>query len=134
MSPEKTTTGAGVRRVRLWTRLTALALAGTALALGGVWALAGAVLGGAVVEANLSLLVLVMDRASRWPGRALTGTLARFYLAFAATALVCFLVVRFQWGHPLAFLAGLLSPVPGLVLGLISCAVSPPQAGPDHDH
>jgi len=117
--------GAGARRVRLWTRLTALALAVAAWHLGGAEGLIGAVLGILVVEANLGLLVLVLDRAPQWSGQSLRGTLARFYLAFLATALVCFLVVRFHWGHPLAFLAGLLAPVPGLVLGLISFAFSP---------
>jgi hypothetical protein len=125
--------GVGARRVRLWSRIAALSLAATVGALGGAWPLAGAVLGGLAAEANLSLLVLALDRAPRWQGRSLKGTLARFYLTFMGTALVCFLVVRFQWGHPLAFLAGLLSPVPGLVLGLISFAVSPPKAGPGHE-
>lgn len=126
---------AGARRVRFWTRLTALALAGAAWAfLGGAWGLAGAVLGGLAAEVNLSLLVLALERAAKWRGQSLKGTLARFYLTFLATALVCFLVIRFQWGHPLAFLAGLLSPVPGLVLGLLSLAVSPPKAGPGHEH
>ena len=125
--------GAGARRVRLCTRLAALALAGAALALGGAGGLAGAVLGGLLVEANLSLLVLTLDRAPEWRGRSLQGTLARFYLAFTATALVCFLAVRFHWGHPLAFLAGLLSLIPGLALALISFTVSPPKAGPGHD-
>jgi len=125
--------GLGARRVRLWTRLTALVMAGTAWALGGAWTLAGAVLGALAAEANLSLLVLALDRASRWQGRSIKGTLACFYLVFMATALGCFLVIRGQWGHPLAFLAGLLSPVPGLILGLLSFAVSPPR-GPGHGH
>jgi hypothetical protein len=86
-----------------------------------------------VAEANLSLLVLTLDRAPHWRGQSLKGTLLRFYLAFAATALICFLAVVFRWGQPLAFLAGLLSPIPGLGLALITFAVSPPQAGPDHD-
>jgi hypothetical protein len=126
--------GAGARRVRLWARLSALAMAGTAGVLGGAWPLAGAVLGGLAAEANLSILVRALDRAAQWRGRSLKGTLARFYLTFLATALICFLVVRFHWGHPLAFLAGLMSPVPGLILGLISFAVSPPKAGPGHEH
>lgn len=118
---------AGARRVRLWARLAALALAGTAWALGGAWALSGAFLGALAAEVNLSLLVLALERAVRWQGRSLKGTLARFYLIFALTALVCFLVVRCRWGHPLAFLAGLLCPVPGLVLGLASFIVVPPR-------
>jgi hypothetical protein len=122
--------GAGARRVRLWTRLTALALAGAAWAWVGAEGLTGAALGGLVAEANLCLLVLALDRSPQWRGQSLKGTLARFYLAFAATALVCFLVIRFHWGHPLAFLAGLLSPVPGLALALISFTISPPKARP----
>ena len=125
--------GAGARRLRLWTRLTSLGLAGAALALGGPKGLIGAILGGLLVEANLSLLVLTLDQAPEWRGRSLQGTLARFYLAFAATALICFLAVRFHWGNPLAFLAGILSPIPGLALALISFAVSPSQARPDYD-
>jgi len=127
------TPAAGARRVRLGTRLAALALAGAALALGGAGGLAGALLGGLLVEANLSLLVLTLDRASEWRGQSLQGTLARFYLAFVLTALVCFLVVRFHWGQPLAFLAGLLSLIPGLALALLSFALSPPKAEPGHD-
>jgi len=124
---------AGARRLRFWTRLTLPVLTGVALALGGAGGLFGAILGGLLVEANLSLLVLTLDRAHEWRGQSLQGTLVRFYLAFAATALVCFLAVRFQWGHPLAFLAALLSPVPSSALALISLTVSPPKAGPDHD-
>ena len=124
---------AGARRVRLCTRLSALALAGAALALGGPPGLLGAVLGGLAAEANLSLLVLALDRAPRWRGQSLRGTLAGFYLAFAATALFCFLVIRFQWGSSPAFLAGLLTPVPGLGLALISFAVRPPKARPNLD-
>ena len=124
--------GAGARRVRLWTRLTALTLVGAAWRLGGAEGLIGAVLGALVVEANLGLLVLILDRAPQWRGQSLKGTLARFYLSFLATSLVCFLVIRFHWGHPLAFLAGLLTLVPGLALALISFTVSPLR-GPDHD-
>jgi len=123
----------GARRVRFWARLAALALAVTAWTLGGDWALTGAVLGALAAEVNLSLLVRALERASQWQGRSLKGTLARFYLIFAVTALLCVLVVRCQWGHPLAFLAGLLCPVPGLVLALLSFAVSPPR-GPGHGH
>jgi hypothetical protein len=134
MSQEgKFSLGAGARRLRFWTRLIALVLAGVSLALGGGHGLAGALLGGLLVEANLSLLVLTLDRAPQWSGQSLQGTLTRFYLSFAATALVCFLVIRFHWGHPLAFLAVLLAPVPGLALALISLTVSPPKARPDHD-
>jgi len=125
--------GAGARRVRLWTRLTALALAVASWHLGGAEGLLGAALGVLVVEANLYLLILLLDRAPQWQGRSLRGTLARFYLSFLATALVCFLVIRFHWGHPLAFLAGLLAPVPGLALALLSFTVSPLKARPDHD-
>jgi len=123
----------GARRVRLWARLAALALAGAAWVQGGSWALAGAILGALAADINLSLLVRALERASKWQGRSLKGTLARFYLIFMLTALGCFLVIRCHWGHPLAFLAGLLCPVPGLVLGLLSFAVSPPR-GPGHGH
>jgi len=125
--------GAVARRVRLWARLTALALAGGAYGLGGIEGLMGAALGGLVVEANLSLLVLTLDRALQWRGPSLKGTLVYFYLAFAATALICFLVIRFRLGLPLAFLAGLLTPGSGLVLAWISLTVSPLKAKPDHD-
>ena len=128
-----TEAASGARRVRLWTRLSALALAGAAWALAGPEGLLGAILGGLVLEVNLSLLVRTLDRTAQWRGQSLKGTLLRFYLAFMATALVCFLVIRFQWGAPLAFLAGLLALVPGLGLALISFAVSPLTARPDHD-
>ncbi|MDR2725375.1 MAG: hypothetical protein LBC90_04785 [Candidatus Adiutrix sp.] len=124
---------AGARRVRLWTRLSALVLTAAAWRLAGDGGLAGAALGALVVEVNLSLLVLLLDRAPQWQGRSLRGTLARFYLSFLGTALVCFLIIHFHLGHPLAFLAGLLAPVPGLALALISFTISPPP-GAGHDH
>jgi hypothetical protein len=80
----------------------------------------GAALGWLVVELNLDLLLLALRRAPHWPGRALKPFLFRFYLAFGATALVCFLAIRQAWGHPLAFLLGLLSFFFGLGLALIS--------------
>jgi hypothetical protein len=121
--------GAAARRVRTWTRLSALALAGAAFYLGGTFGLTGAVIGGLLAEANLGLLVLTLDRAPRWRGQSIKGTLFRFYLAFAAPACSCFLAVHFSWGHPLAFLAGVMSPMAGLALALLSFAVWPLKQG-----
>ena len=106
------------RRVRFWARATALVLALAGWGLGGPDGLAGVLWGGLVVELNLSLLVRTLARAPAWRGTSLKGTLASFYLAFAATALVCLLVIRQQWGAPPAFLAGLMSGFAGLVLAL----------------
>lgn len=120
---------AGARRVRLGARLSGLALAaGCAFFGGDDWAawLLGAVLGALVVEANLSLLVRALARANKWRGRSLWPTLLIFYLAFAATAMICVLVIRNGWGQPLAFLTGLFSFLTGLVTGLVSLAVKPP--------
>jgi uncharacterized membrane protein YkgB len=73
-----------------------------------------------VVEINLSLLIRVLSRSSAWRGRSLWPTIFRFYLAFGLTIAVCALVVINKWGHPLAFLLGLLSFFIGLVLALVS--------------
>jgi hypothetical protein len=110
--------------VRLWARSAALALAGAGGLLGGPDWLAGALWGGGLVEINLSLLLRFLNRAPDWRGRSLKGTLAGFYLAFAATALVCWLVIRQHWGHPLAFLLGLLSGFIGLSLALLTGALT----------
>ena len=117
---------AGARRVRFFTRLSALAIMAACVFVGGadwpVW-LVGAFLGGLVVELNLNLLLRFLDKASNWKGRSLWPTLLFFYLSFGASIVICVLVVRNHWGHPLAFLLGLFSFVIGLSLGLISLAV-----------
>lgn len=125
---------AGAVRVRNCSRLAALALMLACAAVGGLywkdW-LAGAFLGGLVVEINLSLLVRTLIKSVSWKGPSLWPTLLRFYLTFGATIVVCILVVRNHWGQPLAFLLGLLSFFLGLALGLISLAVKKPKAGSD---
>ena len=118
---------AGARRVRTGARLAALALAGICLAHGGSFWLLGALLGGLLVEINLSLLVRTLARAGDWQGRSLRPTLFRFYLAFGATIAACILVIKSGWGHPLAFLLGLLSFMIGLFLALLSFLVRKPQ-------
>ena len=118
---------AGARRVRTCARLAALALAGICLAHGGTFWLLGALLGGLLVEINLSLLVRTLARAGDWQGRSLRPTLLRFYLAFGATIAACIVVIRAGWGHPLAFLMGLLSFLVGLFLALLSFLLKKPQ-------
>ncbi|UQZ87903.1 hypothetical protein C4J81_01180 [Deltaproteobacteria bacterium Smac51] len=118
---------AAAGRVRWCARLAALAVIAAGLVMGGPsWAL-GAVLGGLVVEINLGLLTRLIRRAAEWRGPSLGPTLMRFYLTFGATIIVCVLIIRNHWGHPLGFLGGLLSFFVGLVLALISMAVRPLQ-------
>ncbi|MGL4209230.1 MAG: hypothetical protein ACRCTY_07560, partial [Candidatus Adiutrix sp.] len=81
----------------------------------------------------------VLKKGTVGVGTSLAPTLFRFYLLFAATALACVVVIKFQWGHPLAFLAGLLSLALGLGFGLISLIFWPIPSqeqkktkGPDH--
>ena len=89
--------------------------------------MAGAIWGGGLVEANLSLLTRVADRAPTWRGQAIKGTLTGFYLAFLVTVLVSWLIVSRRWGHPLAFLLGLSSFFFGLLLALLSFALTRPR-------
>lgn len=122
---------AGAARVRSCSRLAALAIMLACAFVGGPdwksW-LTGALLGGLVVEANLSLLFRVLIKSVSWKGRSLWPTLLKFYLTFGATIVFCILVVRNHWGQPLAFLMGLLSFFLGLALGLISLALKKPKA------
>ena len=120
---------AGARRVRWCVRSAALVMAGVCAVIGGEEWLIGALLGGLVVEFNLSLLIRTLARSANWPGRSLGPTLVRFYLIFGLTIVVCVLIVRSHFGHPLAFLLGLLSFLIGLGLGLLSFAVSRPKPG-----
>ena len=120
---------AGARRVRWCARSAALVIIGVCAVIGGEEWLIGAFLGGLVVEINLSLLIRALARSANWAGRSLGPTLVRFYLIFGATVAVCLLIVRSHFGHPLAFLLGLLSFLIGLGLGLLSFAVSKPKSG-----
>ena len=124
---------AGAGRVRWCARLTALVTAGVCTAVGGEPWLIGALLGGLVVEINLTLLIRTLTRAARWQGQSMWPTLIWFYLIFGATALVCLVVVRGGFSHPLAFLLGLLSFFIGLVLALLSFVVSKPKTGSGHE-
>lgn len=119
---------AGARRVRWAARLAGLGVAGLGLLLWGESGLTGAFWGWLVVEVNLGLLVRTLVRSADWRGRSLWPTLIRFYLTFGATIVVCVLIIRNHWGHPLAFLLGLLSFFAGLVLGLVSCIFKKPES------
>ncbi|MDR1546399.1 MAG: hypothetical protein LBU12_06760 [Deltaproteobacteria bacterium] len=82
----------------------------------------GALMGGLVLEANLTLFKRFA--ASCRPGpltTSLWATLLRFYLAFAGTVLYCLAVVKFGLGAPIAFLLALVAFIPAIVLGLLSC-------------
>ena len=120
---------AGARRVRWCARLVALVMAGVCLIIGGEYWLAGALLGGLVVEINLGLLVRTLAGAANWRGRSLWPTLLRFYITFGATIVACVMVIRNNFGHPLGFLLGLLSFFIGLVLALLSFAFTKPKTG-----
>lgn len=119
---------ASAQRVRTGARLAGALIIVLCFALGGkIWAW-GAWMGAFLVEINLGFLYRFLQRAQDWSGTGLRPTLFRFYLAFGATALLCFLVIRNQWGHPLGFLLGLLSFAVGLGAGLISLTVRPVKA------
>ncbi len=116
---------AACKRVRRSVRLAA----GLAVLLswgwgGRFWAW-GALLGAFLVEINMGLLWRLLQNAHQWRGPGLRPTLTRFYLAFGATALACFLIIRNHWGHPVGFLLGLFSFVLGLALALVSLAARP---------
>ncbi len=115
---------AGARRVRWCARLAALVLAVVCVIIGGRYWLSGALLGGLVVEINLGLITRTLSRAAGWRGRSMWSTLIWFYLCFGLTIVACVLVVRNHFGHPLAFLLGLLSFFIGLALALLSWAFS----------
>lgn len=108
------------RRVRFFARLTALTTVAVTLRSAGTDWLAGVIWGALVVEINLSLLIRVLSRSAAWLGHSLWPTIFRFYLVFGFTLAVCALVIINKWGHPLAFLLGLLSFFIGLVLALFS--------------
>jgi hypothetical protein len=115
--------------VRTASRLTVAALAVvTGLWLGPMWA-AGALAGGVLLEANLTLLIS-MIRGSK-PGRLavpLWITVVKFNLAFLGTMAACLAVVKFRLGHPLAFLLALMALLPSMALGLIAYSRSRAKA------
>ncbi|MDR1870589.1 MAG: ATP synthase subunit I [Deltaproteobacteria bacterium] len=74
---------------------------------GASWAL-GAFLGGGLVVGNAFLLRRALATAK--PGRldkSFWWSVAYFYLAFFITALICFVVIKYQIGNSLAFILGL---------------------------
>lgn len=118
---------AGARRARFFARLAGLlAVVAGAFSVGQQWLL-GAGLGWLVVEVNLDLLIRTLVRASRWRGRSLWPTVLWFYLVFGVTAGACLVIIRNQWGHPLAFILGLLSFFVGLVLAIFSFIIKKPE-------
>lgn len=118
---------AGAGRVRCCARLAALITVVGCAIVGGAQGLIGALLGGLLVEINLSLLMRTMSRSANWRGRSMWPTLGRFYLVFGFTAVACVIIVRSQFGHPLAFLLGLLSFFFGVVLALLSFIIFKPK-------
>lgn len=118
---------AGARRVRGFARLAGLLLASAGwVAAGREWMI-GAMSGWLVVEINLDLLILTLVRAPQWRGRSLWPTLISFYLVFGATAVACLVIIRNHWGHPLAFLLGLLTFFVGLILAIVSFIIKKPE-------
>ncbi|MDR1607948.1 MAG: hypothetical protein LBT38_06025 [Deltaproteobacteria bacterium] len=68
----------------------------------------GAGAGSLLVLANVFLLRQAVIRAR--PGRltrSIWWTVGNFYVAFVTTGLLCWLAVKFNIGHPLAFIGGL---------------------------
>lgn len=118
---------AGSRRVRGFARLTGLLLAVAGWVVGGREWMIGALVGWLVVEINLGLLIWTLVRAPQWRGRSLWPTLISFYLVFGATAAACLVIIRNHWGHPLAFLLGLLTFFTGLILAIISFIIKKPE-------
>ncbi|KXS55989.1 MAG: hypothetical protein AMR96_05150 [Candidatus Adiutrix intracellularis] len=108
------------KRVRFFARLTALVTIAATLRNAGTDWLTGVIWGALVVEINLSLLIRVLSHSATWLGHSLWPTIFRFYLIFGFTLAICALVIINKWGHPLAFLLGLLSFFIGLVLAIFS--------------
>lgn len=118
------------RRVRWVARLYSVVMVVVCLSLGGeyweYW-LRGLFLGWLLVEINLSILVYALGRVDGWSKATFWPLLIRFYLLFGATIATCILIIRNEWGFPLAFLLGLLSFFIGLVGALVSLALKKPQ-------
>lgn len=118
---------AGARRVRGFARSTGLLVAVAGWVVGGREWMIGALSGWLLVEINLGLLIRTLVRAPQWRGRSLWPTLISFYLIFGATAAACLVVIRNNWGHPLAFLLGLLTFFAGLILAIVSFIIKKPE-------
>ncbi|MDR1309173.1 MAG: hypothetical protein LBL95_04660 [Deltaproteobacteria bacterium] len=90
----------------------------------------GALVGGAMVVADMAVLRLFVSKTMPGPLTVpLWKTVVRFYLVSLANMLVCFLVVKFRLGHPLGFLAGLGVFLPSSALGLLAYALMPASDG-----
>ncbi|MDR2141951.1 MAG: hypothetical protein LBR11_09230 [Deltaproteobacteria bacterium] len=105
--------------VRLCLVLASLAVVVSSI-LAGASGLVGSLLGGGLVLANVLLLrrAVVNSRPGRLP-YSIWWTILKFYLVFGASIVICVVVVKFQLGSPLAFLAGLSAFFLGLVGVLI---------------
>jgi hypothetical protein len=80
----------------------------------------GALVGALLLDGNLYVFQRVIG-ASR-PGRVekpVAVTILKFYGLFALTALLAFLAVFLKVGNPMAFLGGLLTLVPALLLAVL---------------
>jgi hypothetical protein len=80
----------------------------------------GALVGAILVDFNLAVLQRVIDSAR--PGREappVWKTILKFYGLFALTAFLAFLAVYLRLGEPLAFLGGLLTLLPALLLTVL---------------
>lgn len=108
---------------------------------GPFWGL-GVLVAGALLEINLSLMLTTLKKAKPGPLTVpLWVSVVKFNLIIIADMIVCFLVVKFHLGEPLAFLLGLLMFPPALLAGLVRYskirekAASPPlksgQESPD---
>jgi hypothetical protein len=128
-------------------RWTARILSATVAAILGVWRgpswAAGVLVGGVLVEINLTLMIAMVRGARPGPLKApLWLTVVKFNLAFVGTMVACVLVVKFRVGHPLAFLIGLGVFLPSVIVGLFrygslrsgapapASAASPPSTSP----
>jgi hypothetical protein len=115
--------GALTRVIRLifWlaTILTAV-LVGLFVVSKGLYFGLGALIGGALVVVDVAIFGYFLSKAR--PGRLTTPlwkTIVKFYLVSLANMLICFVVIKFNLGSPITFLAGLGVFLPALTLGLV---------------
>ena len=107
-----------IRKMRLAVRLWALLALAVSFQIWHYYGSWGALGGALLVEINLDIFIwsLEKNQKQKVPQASLKGTLVKFYILMALTALACFFFIKFNLGHPFAFLAGLST----FFLGLVS--------------
>jgi hypothetical protein len=92
----------------------------------GIWWGLGALEGGGMVAVDLAIFKWFTSKVKPGPSTTpLWKTVVKFYLVSIANMIVCFLVIKFRLGAPLAFLAGLGIFLPAITSGLIFYVLRP---------